>query len=128
MESAGLVTLSRRGESRALGGHPWIFRSDVARTQNVAPGSVPRVEGPHGRPLGFAFYSSRSEITLRMIERSEQLSPSFLEDKVEAAIRWRATVAGEAAACRLVHGEGDGLPSIVVDRYGDYLVVQTLSQ
>jgi len=128
MESTGLVTLSRRGETRVLSGHPWIFRSDVARTENVPPGSVARVAGAHGRPLGFAFYSSRSEITLRMIERGEQLEPSFLEDKIEAAIRWRATVAGEATAYRLVHGEGDGLPSIVVDRYGDYLVVQTLSQ
>ena len=117
MESTGLVTLSRRGETRVLSGHPWIFRSDVARTENVPPGSVARVAGAHGRPLGFAFYSARSEITLRMIERGEQLKPSFLEDRIEAAIRWRATVAGEATAYRLVHGEGDGLPSIVVDRY-----------
>jgi len=128
MESAGLVTLAKRGEARVLRGHPWIFRSDVARAENVEPGGVPRVQGPQGRPLGFAFYSSRSEITLRMIERGEQLSPSFLEDKLEAALRWRETVAGGASACRLVHAEGDGLPSLVVDRYGDHLVVQTLSQ
>lgn len=128
MESAGLVTLGKRGETRVLRGHPWIFRSDVARAENVEPGGVPRVQGPHGRPLGFAFYSSRSEITLRMIERSEHLAAGFLEEKLEAAIRWRETVAGGAAACRLVHAEGDGLPSLVVDRYGDHLVVQTLSQ
>lgn len=128
MESKGLVTLGKRGETRVLRGHPWIFRSDVARAENVEAGGVPRVQGPHGRPLGFAFYSSRSEITLRMIERGEQLSPTFLEDKLAAAIRWRETVAAGAAAARLVHGEGDGLPSLVVDRYGDHLAIQTLSQ
>jgi 23S rRNA (cytosine1962-C5)-methyltransferase len=91
-------------------------------------GSVVRVQGPRGRALGFALHSSRSEIRLRMIERNEELSPSWLRDRLAAAIRWRDTVAPGATACRLVHGEGDGLPSLIVDRYGDFLVVQTLSQ
>jgi 23S rRNA (cytosine1962-C5)-methyltransferase len=87
-----------------------------------------RVLGPHNRPLGFAFFSSQSQITLRMVERGETLPDSFLRDRLAAALRWRETVAPGAEACRLVHGEGDGLPSLVVDRYGDYLVIQTLSQ
>ena len=65
---------------------------------------------------------------LRIIQRGESLSDSFLHDRLQAAIRWRETVAAGAEACRLVHGEGDGLPSLIVDRYGDHLVVQTLSQ
>src|SRR5260370_381385 len=63
-----------------------------------------------------------------MISREETLAETFLRDRLQAAIRWRETVAGGAVACRLVHGEGDGLPSLIVDRYGDHLVVQTLSQ
>ena len=124
----GPVVVSRKGEARILRGHPWIFRTDVVRAQGITPGAVVRVEGSRGRPLGFAFYSDRSEIRLRMIDRGETLSESFLRDRVEAAVGWRQSVAEGAAACRLVHGEGDRLPSLIVDRYGDHLVVQTLSQ
>jgi 23S rRNA (cytosine1962-C5)-methyltransferase len=128
MRIEGAAVLSRKGEDRVLRGHPWVFRSDVARLGEAADGAVVRVEGPRGRSLGFALYSSRSEIRLRIVERGESLSDSWLRDRFEAAVRWRETVAAGAAACRLVHGEGDGLPSLVVDRYGDYIVVQTLSQ
>jgi 23S rRNA (cytosine1962-C5)-methyltransferase len=124
----GTVIVSRKGEARIRRGHPWIFRSDVARADGVSPGAVVRVVGPRGNPLGFAFFSSQSQITLRMIERGDSLPDSFLPDRLAAAIRWRETVAAGAEACRLVHGEGDGVPSLIVDRYGDRLVVQTLSQ
>jgi len=124
----GRVVISRKGEVRVERGHPWIFRSDVVRHDAVAPGAVVEVRGPKDRPLGFAFFSSRSEIRLRMVSREPSLPETFLHDRLRAAVRWRDTVAAGAEACRLVHGEGDGLPSLVVDRYGDYLVVQTLSQ
>jgi 23S rRNA (cytosine1962-C5)-methyltransferase len=124
----GTVVVSRKGEARIERGHPWVFRSDVLRAEDVSPGAIVEVRAREGERLGFAFYSSRSEIRLRMIERGESLSESFLADRLERAIAWRATVAAGAPSCRLVHGEGDGLPSLVVDRYGDHLVVQTLSQ
>jgi len=126
--ASGTVVVSRRGETRVQRGHPWVFRTDVVRDAGVEPGAVVRVEGPQGRPLGFAFYSSRSEIRLRVFERGESLAEGFLGERIDAALRWRETVAPGAAAFRAVHGEGDGLPALVVDRYGDYLVVQTLSQ
>jgi 23S rRNA (cytosine1962-C5)-methyltransferase len=122
------VIVTKRGETRVRSGHPWIFRSDVTRAGGVPAGAVVRVLGPTGRPLGFAFFSSRSEIQLRMVERGDTLSPTFVRDRFLAARAWRERVAPGVEACRLVHGEGDGLPSLVVDRYGDYLVVQTLSQ
>jgi 23S rRNA (cytosine1962-C5)-methyltransferase len=128
MNPEGVALLSRKGETRVLRGHPWIFRSDVTRVDGASPGSVVRVQGTHGKPLGFALHSTRSEIRLRMIERGPELSSHWLHDRLTAAIAWRKTVAADAAACRLVHGEGDGLPSLVVDRYGDYLAIQTLSQ
>jgi 23S rRNA (cytosine1962-C5)-methyltransferase len=124
----GTATVTRKGETRLRRGHPWIFRSDVSHTDDAIPGGVVRVLSSRGHPLGFAFFSSRSEITLRMIQRGESLPDSFLQDRLVAAVKWRETVAPGADACRLVHGEGDGLPSLVVDRYGDQLVVQTLSQ
>jgi 23S rRNA (cytosine1962-C5)-methyltransferase len=94
----------------------------------ASPGAVVRVADVRGTPLGFAFWSSRSEIRLRMIERGETLAEGFLGYRIERALRWRETVAAGAEAYRVVHGEGDGLPSLVVDRYGDYLSIQTLSQ
>jgi len=125
---AGKATVTRKGEDRVARGHPWIFRSDVAKRDSCAPGAVVRVLSPRGKPLGFAFYSSRSEIELRMIERGEELPGEFLRERLAAAIAWRAEIAPGAEAVRLVHGEGDGLPSLILDRYGPYLVIQTLSQ
>jgi 23S rRNA (cytosine1962-C5)-methyltransferase len=81
-----------------------------------------------GEALGFAFFSTSSEIQLRVIERGTTLPVDFLERRLKAAVLWREKIAPQVEACRLVHGEGDGIPSLIVDRYGDYVVVQTLSQ
>jgi 23S rRNA (cytosine1962-C5)-methyltransferase len=124
----GPVVVGARGEARVARGHPWVFRSDVARDGKATPGAVVRVESSRGRHLGFAFFSSRSEIRLRMLGRAEALPDGWLRERLSRALAWRETVAAGAEAYRVVHGEGDELPSLVVDRYGDYLVVQTLSQ
>ena len=122
MQIEGPVVVSRKGQARVERGHPWVFRSDVVKDGGATPGRLVRVAGVRGEPLGFALWSARSEIRLRMLERGETLAASFLRDRIERALRWRETVAAGAEAYRVVHGEGDGLPSLVVDRYGDYLV------
>jgi len=125
----GPVVVSRKGVARIERGHPWVFRSDVVKDGGATPGALVRVEDARGRPLGFAFFSSRSEIRLRMLERGEGTLPeAFLRYRIARALRWRQRVAPGAEAYRVVHGEGDGIPSLVVDRYGDYLSIQTLSQ
>lgn len=128
MRIEGPVVVGPRGEARVARGHPWVFRSDVVRDGQATPGAVVRVETSRARPLGFAFFSSRSEIRLRMIGRGPALPGDWLRERLSRALAWRETVAAGAEAYRVVHGEGDELPSLVVDRYGDYLVVQTLSQ
>ena len=128
MEIEGPVVVNRRGEARIARGHPWIYRSDVTKDGGATPGAVVRVASARGRPLGYAFWSARSEIQLRMIERSETLPDTWLRDRIGQAVAWRERVATGAEAHRVVHGEGDGLPSLVVDRYGEHLVIQTLSQ
>ena len=122
------VTISARGEQRIRNGHPWIYRSDVVKAV-AGPGTTALVLGPRGRPVGHALYSDRSEIALRMVARGEEgLAPDVWRRRLEQAIGFRESLEIDASAFRLVHGEGDRLPSLVVDRYGPYLVVQALSQ
>src|SRR4051794_37719172 len=122
------AVIGRRGEDRVRAGHPWIYRSDVERVEATS-GDLVQVTTGRGRPLGYALFSDRSEITLRMIAHGTA-SPAgdFVRARLEAAIRFRESLALDATAYRLVHGEADRLPSLIVDRYGDYLVLQALSQ
>jgi 23S rRNA (cytosine1962-C5)-methyltransferase len=122
------VTISARGEQRVRFGHPWIYRADVAAV-DAAGGDVVQVLGPRQRVVGYALFSDRSQIAIRMLSRGEQpIDELLVRSRLEAAIRFRDSLHIDATACRLVHGEADLLPSLVVDRYGDYLVVQALSQ
>ena len=123
-----VVTITHRGEERVRSGHPWIYRSDVAEARAEA-GATVRVVGQRGRPVGQALYSDRSEIALRLLTRGPEVADLALwRTRLEQAIRFRDTLAIDATAFRLVHGEADRLPSLIVDRYGDHLVLQALSQ
>ncbi len=123
------VTITRRGAERARGGHLWVYRSDVREAENVEGGSVVRVREERGRPVGQALYSSRSEIALRLLTtRDEVIDREWWRARLRAAAARRAGLEAEAGAYRLVYSEGDLLPSLIVDRYGDVLVLQTLSQ
>ena len=122
------VSINRRGEDRARAGHPWIYRSDVTAA-DAAAGDLVRVQNERGRPVGHALFSDESEITLRMIAfGAGEPTADFIELRLAAAIAYRELLGLDATAYRLVHGEADRLPSLIVDRYGDHLVVQALSQ
>ena len=123
-----VVTITHRGEERARSGHPWIYKSDIAKT-DAAGGDTVRVLGTRGRIVGQALYSDRSEISLRLLTRGEvAVDRALWRSRVAQAIRFRESLHIDATAYRLVHGEADLLPSLIVDRYGDYLVMQALSQ
>lgn len=122
------ATVAARGEERLRIGHPWIYRSDVTAVEASA-GDIVRVLGPRGRPLGSALFSDRSQITLRMLTVGDAVAgEGLIRTRLARAIELRATLNLDATAYRLVHGEADLLPSLIVDRYGDHLVVQALSQ
>ena len=109
-------------------GHPWIYRSDVAAVE-AQPGDVVRVLGVKDRPLGSALFSDQSQITLRMLARDERaIDEAFWKARLRQAIQFRGALQLDATGFRLVHGEADLLPSLVVDQYGEVLVVQALSQ
>jgi len=122
------VIISSRGETRLRSGHPWLYRADIGDV-HAAGGDRVAVRSARGQTLGHAFYSDRSQIALRMLTRGEEpADDGLIRRRIEAALAFRGTLAIDGSACRLVHGEADLLPSLIVDRYGDYLVVQTLSQ
>ncbi len=122
------AVVSRRGEDRIRGGHPWIYRSDVASV-TAEPGDVVSVVAANRRPLGEAFFSDRSQITLRMVSLGDtRFGDDGWRSRIGQAASFRESLGIDATAYRVVHGEADGLPSLIVDRYGDWLVLQALSQ
>ena len=119
------VIVSAKGAARWQTGHPWIYRTDLYDEPRDAPGVV-IVTDRRGRHLGQALYSPTSEIRLRLLTTGrEPIDATWWADRIAAAERRRAGIT--ATAHRAVHGEGDGLPSLVVDRYGPYVVAQLLS-
>jgi 23S rRNA (cytosine1962-C5)-methyltransferase len=123
------VRVNRKASNRAASGHPWIFASDITDRGDAAPGEAVRVVDPKGRSIGVAHYSSTSQIALRLLSRAvEPIDRAFLLRRLSAAIAHRERVVQNSTACRLVFSEGDLLPGLIVDRYGSYLVMQTLDQ
>ena len=120
--------VSNRGARRWDAGHPWIYRSDVLQRPDAEAGAV-RVSDQRGKLLGTALWSPRSEISLRLIDRdaAARLDFAWWRRKLEHVIARRAGLDADANAYRLVHAEGDGLPSLIVDRYDRWLVVQLMS-
>ena len=126
---AATAILKPRGEDRVRGGHPWVYRSDIADVVDADAGAIVEVRGPRNRLLGHALFSDQSQITIRMISRDETpIDDAFWRARLDTAIKFRDSLQINATAFRLVHGEADLLPSLIVDRYDDYLVMQTLSQ
>ncbi len=122
------VIIAARGEERLRSGHPWIYRADVVDVR-AAAGDRVLVRSARGRTLGQALYSDRSQIAIRMLSHGDEPADDrLIRRRIEAAAAFRESLRIDATAYRLVHGEADLLPSLIVDRYGDYLVLQALSQ
>ena len=122
--------MNRKGANRVASGHPWIFSSDVLDRGQADGGEAVVVVGPHGNSaLGTAHYSEASQISLRLLsERVETIDRAFYLRRIAAAQAHRTRVVADSDAYRLVHGEGDQLPGLVIDRYGDHFTLQTLDQ
>jgi len=122
------VVISPRGVDRLRSGHLWIYRSDVRSTE-AEPGAIVRLLDERGHFQGRAFYSDKSQISLRLLTREDVLvDRAFFLGRLSRAADFRAGVVENSDSYRLVYGDGDLLSSLIVDRYGDYLVIQTLSQ
>ncbi|MCC7342855.1 MAG: class I SAM-dependent rRNA methyltransferase, partial [Bryobacterales bacterium] len=123
------VLVNRRAAARLERGHPWVFRSDLAGEPDAPAASVVRVQLASGKPLGTAHYSSTSQIALRMLaERDAVIDEAFLTQRIAAAFALRQRIVRDSDSYRLIYGEADFLPGLVVDRYADCLAIQTLNQ
>lgn len=123
------VAITSRGAKRIRNGHLWVYRSDIASVETVAAGAIAGVVDQARNFVGQAFFSDRSEIALRFLTtQPETIDREWWRARLKACVQRRAPVASESNAYRMVYSEGDLLPSVIVDRYAEMLVVQTLSQ
>ncbi|HSK99019.1 MAG TPA: class I SAM-dependent rRNA methyltransferase [Rubrobacteraceae bacterium] len=122
MEPKAIV--ENRGAARARAGHPWIYRSDVAEAHGDI-GAVVAVYDRNSSFLGRAFYNPGSEISLRIATLSDEpIDEPWFGSRIQKALAYRESLGIEADAYRLLHAEADGVPALVIDRYGEYLVLQ----
>jgi len=122
------VVINQHGAGRLLSGHLWVYRSDI-RSSTAEGGEVARVLDERGRFFGRAFFSDRSEICVRVITREDvTVDRAFLAERIARAARLRQPMIEDSRAYRLFYAESDQIPSLVIDRYDDYIVIQTLSQ
>ena len=124
------VILKRGKEKPVLRGHPWVFSGAVEKIEgDVSPGEVGEVYSTEGRFLGMGHLNPHSQIILRMLTREkEELDREFFRERISmAAVLRENDVIGKTNAYRLVNGEGDFLPGLIVDRYDRTLVVQFLT-
>jgi len=123
------VKISSRGAKRIRDGHLWVYRSDVSDATGVEGGAIARVVDQVNNLVGQAFYSDASEIALRFLTtRDEVIDRDWWRARLRACVERRGSIARDTNAYRLVYSEGDLMPSLIIDKYDDVLVMQTLSQ
>lgn len=123
----GTMTLSGRGRRRLQRGHPWVYADDVAAGESQ-PGELVPVAAPDGTSLGWGLFSSHSKISLRVVTRGKkQPDRAFWAQRIQSAVAARAALGylEPGDACRLLSGDAEGVPGMIVDRYADTLVVQS---
>jgi len=124
------IVLKPGRERPVRGGHPWIFSGAVASgLDDVAPGDPVRVRAHDGRVLGVGYANPRTTIAVRLVSHADEpaLDEALIARRVDDALTLRRLLLPEATALRVLNGEGDRLPGVVVDRYGDVLVCQLLT-
>ncbi len=123
---SALIILPR---ARIFHGHDWVYATEVKnRSGEPQPGEVVTLKDIRGKPLGSAIYNPKSQIIARRFSfRAQDLDADFFKRRIQRAIAHRETLGMDTKLCRLVWSESDGLPGLIVDRYGDHLVIQTLT-
>ncbi|QJD83658.1 class I SAM-dependent rRNA methyltransferase [Cohnella herbarum] len=130
MSSQAAVWLNKGRRQRLEEGHPWIYANEIAKMEGEAkPGQLVEVKDHRGQLLGTGYWNPASQITVRIVAYGplEAMDEDFFRKRFERAKDHRYRFLGEETSCRLVYGEADFLPGLVVDRFNDVLVVQVLT-
>ncbi|MCL5935363.1 MAG: rRNA large subunit methyltransferase I, partial [Firmicutes bacterium] len=117
-------------QKRIAGGHPWVYRTEIKEIiGNFTPGDIVDVYDFRDRFVGKGYINPASQITIRIMTRNpeEEINEEFFRSKIRAAWEYRQKVVRDTNACRVIFGEADFLPALIVDKFGDYLSVQTLA-
>ncbi len=125
-----VVQLKKRKDTRIESGHPWIYQSEIQQIQGeYQPGDIVDVVNHSKSFVGRGYINPRSIITVRLLTREERaIDQGFFDERIQQAWTLRQELIGaDTDSYRLIHAESDGLPALVVDKFGDYLVVQFLS-
>jgi 23S rRNA (cytosine1962-C5)-methyltransferase len=124
----GSVVIRKRGADRIRRGHLWVYQTDLIN-KDALPGNIVSVRDERGTVLGKAFYSSKSQIALRFLVRGNvAIDEQFFQNRFDLADRLRKQLGVDTQLSRRIYSEGDFLPGLIVDRYNDCLVVQSLIQ
>lgn len=115
----------RKGRmSRVAANHPWVFSNELQEVLPLEPGTIAHLDGPGGEPLGIGYFNPRTLIAFRWLCRGGDLESDWIERRIERAVEKRAALYPNEECVRLVFGESDSLPGLVVDKYGDCLALQ----
>ena len=122
------ITLRKTRETRVRGGHPWIYASEIERVEGeFENGDIVDVSDYKGKFIGRGFYNPQSQISLRILTRNDEpCDRAFFEKRIRDAWEYRK-IWCDPNSCRLIYSESDFLPGLVVDKFGDVLVMQSLS-
>ena len=123
------VILKKKIGLRIENGHPWIFGNEIAETDEaVKPGDIVTVFNGDKKFIGKGFFNPQSQIAIRLLTRNENetVDARFIHNRIEAAWNYRKKI-GYTENCRLVFGEADGLPALIIDKFGEHFVIQTLA-
>jgi len=123
------VILKKNIGLRIENGHPWIYGNEIAETEEtVKPGDIVTVFSGDRKFIGKGFINPKSQIAIRLLTRNEKeiIDEDFIYKRIEASWLYRKKI-GYIENCRLVFGEADGLPALIIDKFGDHFVIQTLA-
>ncbi|BBB91315.1 MAG TPA: class I SAM-dependent rRNA methyltransferase [Methylomusa anaerophila] len=123
------VYIRKGAQHRVESGHPWVYQSEIDYVDGqFQPGDIVDVYNFRQRFIGRGYINPRSQITVRILSREqEDINRNFFKKRIETAWRYRQTFIAEPEYCRLIFGEADFLPALIVDKFGQYMVMQTLA-
>ncbi len=121
------LRLKSGGGRRFREGHPWVFSNELAAIPKLPPGTMVSLDDAGGGSLAIGYFNPKSLISFRTLTRKEELEPSFIRERIKSSAAQRDAMIPQVEARRVVFGESDRLPGLVIDHYGKAVVVQLLT-